>query len=254
MAADFATRLATAATAEAASPCARVRDLGKTIDYRAILTGVSFDLPRAAFLALLGENGAGKSTLLRVLATLTHPSSGRLELFGQPVRHDSARLRARIGMIGHQIMLYRDLSALENLELFGRLYSVPRARRRAQELLEFVGLADRGTDAVKHLSRGMAQRVAIARALMHSPDLLLADEPFTGLDAPSAARLELCLTELHARGATIILANHDIAQSLRLAQRAIVLRRGRVALDRAAGTLDARTVLDEAAGNGGELP
>ena len=112
-------------------------------------------------------------------------------------------------------------------------------------LLEAVDLADRADDAVKAFSRGMTQRLAIARALVHEPELLLADEPFEGLDAPSSRALEQMLNQLHQAGKTIVLVNHDIEQSLRLARRAVVLRRGRVAIDRACETLGAEAVLEE---------
>lgn len=234
--------------ATAAPTVVRAFGIEKRIDGRRILSEVSFELPSGTFVTLLGANGAGKSTLLRILAMLTAPTHGRLELFGLPASGDRPALRARVGMIGHQLMLYRDLSARENLEFFGRLYGV--ARGRADELLAFVGLADRASDQVKTLSRGMAQRVAIARALMHSPELLLADEPFTGLDAPSVALLERCLTGLHARGTSIVLANHDIRQSLRLAERVVVLHNGTVAADAPACVMDEPGVLRALGGQG----
>jgi heme exporter protein A len=197
------------------------------------------------YVALLGANGAGKSTLLKILATLIPPSSGQLLLFGDAVGHDGWAARRRIGLIGHQSMLYRDLSAFENLVFFGRLYGVSDPAARAQTLLKAVDLWDRADDPVKALSRGMMQRVAIARALVHDPDLLLADEPFDGLDAPSSRALEELLAKLHGGGKTVILANHDIDQSLRLSQRAIVLRKGRVVIDQPSQQLTAAAVLKE---------
>ncbi len=226
----------------------RAVDLGLRIEERGILRAVGLEIAAGEFVALLGANGAGKSTLLKILATLVGATSGTLELFGIAVKGGlsggaGARIRGRIGLIGHQTMLYHDLSALENLEFFGRLYGVNNARGRALELLGELGLAGRARDAVKSFSRGMAQRVAIARALLHDPDLLLADEPFAGLDAPSAALLEKTLTGLHAKGKTIVLANHDLRQSLGLARRAVVLARGVKVLDAAAGDLDPEQVL-----------
>jgi heme exporter protein A len=142
-------------------------------------------------------------------------------------------------------MLYRDLTARENLEFFGRLYGVKQPVERAARLLEVVGLADRADDAVKSFSRGMVQRVAIARALVHDPELMLADEPFDGLDAPSVAATEQLLTHLNGAGKTIVLVNHDIAQSLQIAKRVVVLKQGRVSIDAAARTLDVAAVLAE---------
>src|SRR5690606_28172389 len=144
---------------------------------------------------------------------------------------DPATLRARIGMIGHQPMLYRDLSAHENLVFFGKLYGVADPAGRAAALLQRGGLADRAGDPVRSFSRGMTQRLAIARALVHDPQLLLADEPFAGLDVPSTRDVEQFLLQLVAEGRTVIFSNHAVPQSLALAQRVVVLRRGRVVLD-----------------------
>lgn len=222
-------------------------ELCLSIDETPILQDVSFEIPRGASVALLGANGAGKSSLLRVFATLTPPSGGRLELFGQAVRDHAAAVRARTGVIAHQPMLYRDLTVRENLEFFARLYGVAAPARRAVEMLELVGLAHRADQAVKALSRGMTHRVAIARSLVHGPDLLLADEPFDGLDVPSVGALQTVLTHLHEEGGTLIVANHDIAQSLALADRVVVLRCGRVVVDAPAGGLTAADVLAEVA-------
>jgi len=219
-----------------------------TLDDRHILQDIELEVPAGGTVALLGANGAGKSTLLKVLATLLRPSAGRLRLFGGDVGPHAAKLRSRIGLISHQPMLYRDLSVLENLVFFGRLYGVPGPRERAEALLEHVGMAHRADDAVKTLSRGLTQRAAIARALMHDPDLLLADEPFDGLDAGSAAALEALLTRLRAGGKTLILSNHDIRQALALTDRTVVLRRGRVVLDRPSRELTPDAVLKEIVG------
>jgi heme exporter protein A len=230
------------------SVCAQ--GLCKSIDDRTILRNLQFDIPQGQFVALLGANGAGKSTLLKILATLVAPTSGTLKLFGLPLRSGPA-IRANIGLIGHQSMLYADLTALENLVFFGRLYNVGAPRARAASLLKTLGLEHRANDPVKAFSRGMMQRVSIARALMHDPALLLADEPFAGLDAPSSAILEQCLMSLHNAGKTIILANHDIPQSLRLTQRAIVLVNGRKLLDARTDALDPGHVLFRLSRGGG---
>jgi heme exporter protein A len=220
--------------------------LCKRIDERAVLDAIDLQVSRGQFVTLLGANGAGKSTLLKVLATLTPPTSGELRLFGKPGTGQDARAaRARIGMIAHQPMLYRDLSARENLEFFARLYGVPDPRGRARQLLDVIELSRRADDPVKTFSRGMTQRVAIARALVHDPGLLLADEPFDGLDAPSVATLEQLLTDLREQGTTVILANHSIDQSLQLADQAIVLRGGRVVIDEPSRSLRATDVLAE---------
>lgn len=219
--------------------------LGKTIDENVILQDLNFEIPCGRYVALLGANGAGKTTLLRILATLIPPSHGRLMMFGEPVRREASALRARLGLIGHNTMLYRDLSVRENLIFFGRLYGLSAPSARADELLDYVGLSSRAHDPVRTFSRGMAQRAAIARTLMHDPELLLADEPFAGLDAPSRRMLERMLERLHDQGKTIILASHDIERSLTLAEQAIVLRNGRLVIDQPTDGLDAQTVLEE---------
>ena len=236
---------ATKATAAAEAPAVRAIDLSKSIDDRPVLDRINLEVPRGSYLMLLGANGAGKSTMLNVMATLTPFTYGQLHLLGEPVGRGAVGLRARIGMIGHQPMLYRDLSARENLVFFGRLYGVQRPAERAEQMLAEVGLADRAADQVGTFSRGMVQRVAIARALMHDPELLLADEPFSGLDLPSIRKLEALLKVLHRGGKTVIQSNHDVDQSLRLAQRVLVLRRGRLVADHAARTADAETVAEE---------
>jgi len=233
------------ASADGAAPAVRVAGLGVRIDGRGVLQDVSFDVAPGEFLAVLGANGAGKSTLLKVLATLLPPTSGDAALFGHSLKRDTAQVRSRIGLVAHQSMLYRDLSARENLLFFARLYGVKNPADRVNRLLEAIGLADRANDPVKAFSRGMAQRVSIARALVHEPQLLLADEPFAGLDAPSIEGLETLLRRLHERGRTVLMVNHDIPQSLALATRAIVLRGGQVVADAATRTLDAARVLAE---------
>lgn len=225
----------------------RAVDLSKVIDERSILSGLNFTLPIGACAAVVGANGAGKSTLLKLLATLTRPTRGRLELFGQNAGRDTVVLRRRIGLIGHQPMVYRDLSARENLRLFGRLYGVGDVAARSDQLLHRVHLSDRADDPVGTFSRGMIQRVAIARALMHNPQLLLADEPFAGLDTPSARMLEGMVRDLRDEGRTVVLVTHDMDQALRLCDRVIVLRRGRIVADRAADGIGADALLAEIA-------
>lgn len=226
------------------TPAVVAAGLSKWFDERPVLQDIDLSLPAGRMFALLGANGAGKSTLLKILATLIPATAGELRLLGQPADGDVAALRSRIGMIAHQPMLYRDLSARENLAFFGSLYGLAKPAARIAELLELVGLPDRADDPVKTLSRGMTQRIAIARALMHDPQLLLADEPFDGLDAPSSQALEALLRRLRGQGRTLIVSNHDISQSLRLADHVIVLKGGRIVLNTMATSLNAATVLE----------
>ena len=237
----------TAAVVETTTQAAAVKAVKvcKSIDERAILRDISIEIAAGQFVTLLGANGTGKSTLLKILSTLIPPTSGEVGLFGQKATATSAELRRRIGLIGQDSMLYRDLSARENLEFFGRLYDLANPAARAKQMIAMIGLSDRSNDPVRTFSRGMVQRVAIARALLHDPQLLLADEPFAGLDAPSIDALEHLLGDLNEAGKTIILVNHDIEQSLRIAEHAIVLRGGRVVVDQPTHRLYAKEVLAE---------
>jgi ABC-type multidrug transport system ATPase subunit len=226
----------------------RTSGLCLRLDDRAILKDINLNVPTGQTVALLGANGAGKSTLLKVLATFMPPSSGTLELFGSTVGANSSSIRSQIGIISHQPMLYRDLSAMENLIFFGRLYDIANPRARGEEMLSLVGLSNRADDAVKTLSRGMIQRVSIARALMHDPSLLLADEPFDGLDVPSTNALEAFLGRLQDQGKTVVIANHDIAQSLRLADTVFVLHRGCRVIEARADETDVAAIVKEMTG------
>lgn len=240
-----ASQLPTAVAPGARGSAIRAQGLWKQIDGRTILEDVSFEIAAGEFVGILGANGAGKTTLLRMLATLAVPSGGQLLLFGQSARGSAHAIRRRIGLVAHQSMLYRDLSAAENLVFFARLYGVADPAARAGRLLDVMGLGSRADDPVKAFSRGMLQRLAIARALLHNPDILLADEPFEGLDAASVEATEALLASLREAGKTIVMVNHDIPQSLRLARRVLILRGGRLVVDAAAGSLEAGGVLSE---------
>ncbi len=229
----------------ASPPVIRLDHLAFRIDDRPILRDFSARIGAGEFVALLGSNGAGKTTLLKILALLRSPSSGTLELFGKPAHRQAHDLRRRIGLIGHQSMLYGELSVRENLRFFGQLYGLRDLAARTDQLLDTLGLLDRRHDAVKTFSRGMLQRASIARALLHDPDLLLADEPFTGLDAPSAQSLEALLSNLHRVGKTIIIVHHDLSHALRLAGRAIVLNRGGIAIDQPTSSLSAERIIEQ---------
>ena len=220
----------------ARAPAIAVRGLEKRFGYAVALAGVDLAVPAGRSLALLGANGAGKSTLLRLLAGLSRPSAGTVEIEGRPA--DARAARARIGLVGHATFLYPALSARENLVFAARLHGVAAPAARAQALLEEAGLAEVADRPVAGFSRGMAQRVAIARGLVHDPPLLLLDEPFTGLDRRSAERLAARLARLRELGRTLLIATHDSAAAARLADAAIVLARGRVASE-SAGPLEA---------------
>jgi heme exporter protein A len=188
-------------------------------------------------LAVLGPNGAGKSTLLRTLATLLRPDEGTLTVAGHALPDGARRARGLIGYLGHDPLLYLDLTAWQNLELFADLYGVPSPRERVEEGLARVGLLGRAFDPVRSFSRGMAQRLGLARLMLHHPVLLLLDEPYAGLDAPGATLLDEVMAE--ARGTRgVVLVTHDVERAVGLADRLLVLRGGRVALSEPAAGQD----------------
>ena len=181
--------------------------LEKRYGRRRALRPLDFDLVRGGFLVVTGANGSGKTTLLRLLVGLAAPTAGGL---------DVAVERSELGYLGHEPLLYRELTALENLDLYGRLYRVRGRRERIGMLLGRYGLWDVRSDRVSSYSRGMTQRLALCRALLHEPDLLVLDEPFTALDADGTGLLDRQLAEL-AGTATIVLTTHDPARVERLA-------------------------------------
>ena len=187
--------------------------LEKRYGRKRALKGVSFSVPRQGFLLITGPNGSGKTTLLRLLVGLAAATKGSLTVDAE---------RGDLGYVGHEPLLYRDLTALENLELFGRLYRVPERRERSGMLLERFGLWDVRADRVATFSRGMTQRLALCRALLHDPSLLVLDEPFTALDEGGAALLDREL-EAVAGERTVVLSTHDPARVESLATHRLVL-------------------------------
>jgi ABC-type multidrug transport system ATPase subunit len=180
----------------------RGQGVEKRYGRRRALRPVDLSLDRGDFLVVTGPNGSGKTTLLRLVAGLAAPTGGTLDVDAE---------RGRLGFLGHEPLLYRDLTALENLDLFGRLYRVPERRERIGMLLERFGLWDVRGERLASYSRGMTQRLALCRALLHEPDLLVLDEPFTSLDDEGAALLDRLLDELRG-GATVLLSTHDPAR------------------------------------------
>jgi len=205
------------------------RGLEKRFGAVVALRGVNIDLESGSCLAVLGPNGAGKSTLLRLLAGLARPSRGELEVAGhhnKALRRGDAR--AHTGYVGHSTLLYPELSAHENLVFAARMHGVAAPETRARELLEAEDLSHVADRRAAAFSRGMSQRLSIARALVHNPDLVLLDEPFTGLDRSAADRLGDRLLALRDQGRSCILVTHELHQVSRLAHKAIVLQHGRV--------------------------
>lgn len=204
----------------------RVRKLVKRFGLKTILRGMDFQVAEGEFVALLGPNGAGKTTFLRILASLSRPTLGELQIAGYHLPHHATAVRRRLGVVSHQPLLYGDLTAEENLVFFARMYSIENVGPRISEVLEMVGLATRRRDLVRTFSRGMQQRLAIGRAVLHDPDVMLFDEPHTGLDQDACVMLDNVLREVAARGRTVVMTSHDLARVATLASRFDVLSRG----------------------------
>lgn len=210
-----------------------VTNLTKSFGALTVAKDVSFHVSEGEVLGVIGPNGAGKTTLLRMLGGLLRPTSGSAAIEGIPLP-GSADVRARVGLVSHQTMLYDALTARENVEFSARMYGVQDARKATDEVLARLGAASFADVRVRSLSRGMQQRVSVARAIVHSPSVLLADEPFTGLDAAGASALTGMLAGLRDSGATIIIVTHNLDEALALCTAAAIMREGRfVRLDRA---------------------
>ncbi|MFC1922820.1 heme ABC exporter ATP-binding protein CcmA [Chloroflexota bacterium] len=207
----------------------KVRKLIKRFGLKTVLRGLDFHVEQGEFVALLGPNGAGKTTFLRILASLSRPSMGGVSIAGYRLPDQASAVRRRLGVVSHLPLLYGDLTAQENLRFYGRMYGVRDLNQRVAEVLELVGLTARRRDLVRTFSRGMQQRLAIGRAVLHDPDVMLFDEPHTGLDQDASAMLDKVLREVAARGRTVVMTSHDLARAADLASRFDILSRGVVA-------------------------
>ncbi|MFT5087358.1 MAG: heme exporter protein A [Candidatus Latescibacterota bacterium] len=196
------------------------------------LRAVDLSIQRGQFALLAGANGAGKSTLLRLAAGVSRPSSGRVLIAGEDPQRNS-KARAAIGLLSHHTLLYDDLSAEENLSFFAQLYGLTDATQRVEEVLQEVGLLEHRRRRLRGFSRGMRQRLALARATLHRPAVLLLDEPFTGLDQPACAALRQRLLQVKEQGHTCMMVTHRVGEAAALADRLVVLRRGRICHDQA---------------------
>ena len=264
---EAAAAAAGAGRGAAAAPAIELRDLGRAYGERVALNGVTLEVPAGSTLAVFGANGAGKTTLLRILATLLRPHRGEARVLGHALPEQGWAVRGRVGLLGHDPLLYRDLSARENLRFHARLHGVgaggarasgpgretggagPRREtggagpgretggagpgragggERIEGLLDAVGMTRRGDEPVHTLSRGMAQRVAVCRAVLHEPELLLLDEPLANLDPGAAAAVEGLIGP--GSGATRVVISHDVAHGLAEADVVLGLRGGRQAL------------------------
>lgn len=209
------------------APAIETRALTKRYGVSTILDGISFEVTPGSKTALVGANGAGKSTLLAVLSTLVAPTDGNALVAGCDLRRDGAGLRRRIGVLSHSPMLYEELTPLENLQFFARLYDVPAPETRIEELLRALGLWRRRDEQTAVFSRGYHQRLAIGRALVHGPEVLLLDEPETGLDAEGMELLDALM--LREPGLTVLAATHRFDHIDAWADGVLTIERGRLA-------------------------
>jgi heme exporter protein A len=216
------------------------REIEKKFGYSYAVRNINLQVRRGEFVALFGRNGAGKTTFLKIAATLMRPTKGALLIEGFDIRKEPEAARRRIGFLSHNTFIYRDLSALDNLKFFCRLYGAEDSDERLLGILDRVGLQKRAGDPVRAFSRGLQQRVGIARALLHDPSLILLDEPYTGLDANASETLNELLDSAVRAGKTVILTTHDVNQGLRGATRAVIVDRGTVVHDSKANDPAAR--------------
>jgi len=209
-------------------PVIEVKKLVKRFGLKTILKGMEFSAEPGEFIGLLGPNGAGKTTFLRILASLSRQTLGMVKVAGFHLPQQAAGVRANLGVLSHQPLLYGDLTGEENLQFYGRMYSVEHLDARILEVLDLVDLTTRGKDLVRTYSRGMAQRLAIARAVIHDPSILLLDEPYTGLDQDASTMLDTVLKQIAAQGRTVVMTSHDLVRSAELGTRFDVLSRGKI--------------------------
>jgi len=203
-----------------------VKKLVKRFGLKPVLRGVDFEVQPGEFVALLGPNGAGKTTFLRILASLSRPTLGEVSIAGYQLPNQASQVRARLGVVSHLPLLYGDLTSEENLRFYGRMYGLTALEQRITEVLEMVGLEARRRDLVRTFSRGMQQRLAIGRAVLHDPDVVLFDEPYTGLDQDASSMLDEVLKTVAAKGRTVVMTSHDLARAEDLATRFDILSRG----------------------------
>ena len=220
-------------------PLLEARGLQRSFGRVRILRGISLSLQPGEALVIMGPNGAGKTTLLRLLAGLMRPTSGEIQLLGRPFTRGADAARSAIGLLSHQSLLYDDLTLLENLTFAARLHSLDQPLEAALSALETAGLRDHGLELPRRLSRGLLQRTAIARALVHSPRILLLDEPFTALDSVAGERLRTDLRARLKQGAGVVVVTHQLADVWELTSRTAVLIEGRWAIEEPrAGSLE----------------
>jgi ABC-type multidrug transport system ATPase subunit len=200
----------------------------KNYDPKQVLRGVDFVAYPNETIALMGPNGAGKTTLLNILSTLLAPDAGRLSYFGHSLKGNESEIRRRMGMVGHQGMLYSELTIEENLRFYAALYAVLQPKMRIDQILDLVELKKQRQQVVRTLSRGMQQRLSIGRSLLHDPQILFLDEPFTGLDQNLSGRMLKLIQQLAGQNKTVLITSHRLDEVFALAKRVIILHRGMI--------------------------
>jgi heme ABC exporter ATP-binding subunit CcmA len=219
-----------------------VQGLTKSFGNHLALKGVDLRVREGEFLTVFGPNGSGKTTLIKVLATLTKPSSGSVRVAGFDLRDSPVQIRRKIGVVSHQIFLYDDLTAFENLKFYGRMYDISDLEARIEEVVARVGLTSRLHHKVCILSRGMQQRFSIARAMLHRPSIMFLDEPETGLDQHATAGLRKGLDALSTEGGTVIMTTHRLEYGLEMGDRVAILAGGRIVYDESRESLDVKSL------------
>ncbi|MDI6799648.1 MAG: ABC transporter ATP-binding protein [Actinomycetota bacterium] len=205
-----------------------IENLSLSYGVRRAVSGLDLKVERGETLAIYGPNGAGKTSLLKLIATLLKPKSGSISYFGLTSRDDPASVKRMIGYSAHETLLYKDLTAQDNLIFYGGLYGLSDPKRRALEILDLVGLSGRRGDAVRSLSKGMGQRLAIGRTLLHDPQIILLDEPLSGLDLRAASIFERLMSRLKEDKKTVIFTTHDFESGLGLSDSAAVMAGGKI--------------------------
>jgi heme exporter protein A len=206
----------------------QVEGLTRRFGLKTILNNLDFAVDSGEFVAIIGPNGAGKTTLLRILSSLSRPASGEVMIAGYCLPRQAVNARRVLGFVSHQTLLYGDLTAEQNLQFYGRMFGVCDLERHIDKVLEIVGLVKRRGDLVRTYSRGMQQRLSIGRAILHDPQVILFDEPHTGLDRAACQVLDQVLQEVAALGRTVVMTSHDLARVAELASRFDVLWRGKI--------------------------
>ena len=219
-------------------PAVQIRGLNKAFGRTPVLRGIDLDVPRGTVLSLLGPNGSGKTTLIRVLATLTKPDAGEVRIGGAGIGRQSARLRRLIGVVGHDPLLYDDLTARENLRFVCRMFDLDRIDERVHSVADRMGMAPDLDRKIGAMSHGMKKRFSIARALLHDPQVLLLDEPETGLDQEALSLLDSVIASRSESGRTVIMTTHNLERAVALGDRMAILASGRVAYDETIDAVD----------------